>query len=595
MPLLFATTERLRLRCDRWSAAALAGSVALALLAGYPQALVQAGLLLTTWALWRAREAGGVLFLRQFALACTLGSLVASVQLLPFLEYVRESAVYFLRSEGVPYRPLPLGSVVTLLMPYYYGTLSDGDFWGFMNFNENTLWVGVVPLLVAPLAVRLAWVGTSTRFWVGAGLASAAIVFGLPRAVGLIATIPPFSLTLMHRFSVVLIFSLCVLCGLGVHAVRVAPPQAWVAGRRIVRAAYVGIIVVAMVAIAHDFPILEHQNVVPVATQYLLAVVLLTVGALGLLWMLSGSDRSAVRGGLIVLAVEVAGVVPFVLDATPVIEARHFYPPAPPALRHVQERSTDRQQRVIVGSTVNLGMLYGLLDVAGYDGMTPRRIVELASPDELVQQDGSGALTVSARFESQIFDVLAVQRVLVAPGAPAPAPHFVLEYDGIDARVYRNRHSLPRAFVARRARACVPDGAVLAAFHDGTVDFHDEVLLAACDAPSIPGRNSGGIGSAVIVRAEPGLVVVRAHADWPSYLVLADTWFPGWRASMDGVEQRVWRADHALRAVWLPPGGHEVVFRYQPMSVRLGAALSGAGICVVLGLLLPWRQRRQRA
>ena len=66
--------------------------------------------------------------------------------------------------------------------------------------------------------------------------------------------------------------------------------------------------------------------------------------------------------------------------------------------------------------------------------------------------------------------------------------------------------------------------------------------------------------------------------------MLTDTWFPGWRARVDGADQPIWRADHALRAVTLGPGRHEVEFRYEPGSVRLGLALTASAGLLAVGL-----------
>jgi uncharacterized membrane protein YfhO len=74
----------------------------------------------------------------------------------------------------------------------------------------------------------------------------------------------------------------------------------------------------------------------------------------------------------------------------------------------------------------------------------------------------------------------------------------------------------------------------------------------------------------VIEHYAPHRVVISAASDHPGYLVLTDTWFPGWTAHVDGRETPVERADYAFRAVRLESGRHEIEFRYDPGSVRLG-------------------------
>lgn len=86
---------------------------------------------------------------------------------------------------------------------------------------------------------------------------------------------------------------------------------------------------------------------------------------------------------------------------------------------------------------------------------------------------------------------------------------------------------------------------------------------------------------------EPERVAVDVTANSPGLLVLADLHYPGWTAETDGRRVPLLRADGVFRAVSLPAGSHRVVFRYRPVSVMAGAAISI--VAVVVMLLLLWR------
>ena len=73
------------------------------------------------------------------------------------------------------------------------------------------------------------------------------------------------------------------------------------------------------------------------------------------------------------------------------------------------------------------------------------------------------------------------------------------------------------------------------------------------------------------------------------WLVLADAWYPGWEASVDGEGVQIYIANVLFRAVWVPPGEHAVAFEYRPVSFYAGSALSLLGWS--LALILWWRWR----
>ena len=83
---------------------------------------------------------------------------------------------------------------------------------------------------------------------------------------------------------------------------------------------------------------------------------------------------------------------------------------------------------------------------------------------------------------------------------------------------------------------------------------------------------------------------IETDAATPAYLVLADTFDPGWSAVVDGQPAPIRPAYVAFRAVYLPQGKHAVVFTYRPAGFDRGLLLTGTGI--LLGFVLwfwPWR------
>jgi hypothetical protein len=94
-----------------------------------------------------------------------------------------------------------------------------------------------------------------------------------------------------------------------------------------------------------------------------------------------------------------------------------------------------------------------------------------------------------------------------------------------------------------------------------------------------------------------GSTVVELEAGLPAgggYVLLRDSFDPGWQAFVDDMPAPVLRANALFRAVRVNPGTHHVRFDYRPAPLVYGAWLSGLTAAGLIGLVL-WSWRRERA
>jgi hypothetical protein len=162
-----------------------------------------------------------------------------------------------------------------------------------------------------------------------------------------------------------------------------------------------------------------------------------------------------------------------------------------------------------------------------------------------------------------------------------------------DVKIYQNVQALPRAYVTGDVALAGDDAAALAALADPSFEPARQVVLLA-DELAAAGlldqarQLEGPAGEAVVqvVSYQPEQVALDVALDAPGVLVLADTWYPGWQATVDGEPAALLRANYLFRAVLLPAGQHRVLFEYRPATVGRGAGISLAAALVLLAVVV---------
>src|SRR5581483_3850489 len=164
--------------------------------------------------------------------------------------------------------------------------------------------------------------------------------------------------------------------------------------------------------------------------------------------------------------------------------------------------------------------------------------------------------------------------------------------------------SRARVFGRAATTLCASESESLAATTAEGFDPRERLVVESA-APATPNPNANDAqpakteASAKIVGDEPEQVAVDVRGvGGPSWLFLADAFAAGWSATLDGTAVEIVAADHAFRAVELPPGDHTVVFRYAAPGRAAAVWITGlsavatAAFVVVGGWLERGEKRR---
>jgi hypothetical protein len=160
--------------------------------------------------------------------------------------------------------------------------------------------------------------------------------------------------------------------------------------------------------------------------------------------------------------------------------------------------------------------------------------------------------------------------------------------------VYENTQVYPRAFVVPEVKPLPPRPEVLPAL--AAADFRKTVFLETTDpddSAPLPRDSSSDVDPDLVMSRnvtirgyQPNEVVLDVGDGPAGILVLTDIYYPGWKCTVNGVEQRDFRADYLFRAVAVGEGKQTVTFSFEPASYTRGRQITLGALAVVGGLLL---------
>lgn len=171
----------------------------------------------------------------------------------------------------------------------------------------------------------------------------------------------------------------------------------------------------------------------------------------------------------------------------------------------------------------------------------------------------------------------------------------ILEDRAMNVRIYRVKDFLPRAYIAKSWTLVGTHGEAVEQVSKPDLSGFDPRERTVVEPNIVLGYklNAGSISQDDLANSwvkflqdRPEHVALSVKADADSLVVLADHYYPGWRARLDGVPVDLHRANALQRAVFMPAGSHLLEFDYEPESLATGFAWANFGLCLAAGLAL---------
>ncbi len=536
-------------------------ALGVAALAGHPQTLMFVGYASVIYFVWRARQNSNspsarnwiLRFGLDLSLVLFIAAGIAAAQWLPSLEYQMVSTRAALSWKDAA-SGFPTLDPLQMILP------------GYASAFQSPLYIGILPLWFALLALFIQR-SREKIFWLGLALGALIVSFGF-YVFGyalFYLLVPGFALFRgQERLAFIISFSLAILAGYGLRDLMQASFDGKRA-RRLWALLPAGIVVSVLMLFTMYIAAREYQTgrlffltdraglmalLFGLASVVALVLIQRRQGALGLALALIVFDLFSINNAL------------YNADPTP-----RF--PATPIIETIQNDAGIF--RVVDEGTQpgHFGIAYNLEEIGG---ISPLRIAYYNQLlDELPAEN--------------LWRLLNVRYVLTQ--RPSLAHADLVTQDG-EARLFRLQTQMPRAWLVGTAQLA-DDANALAAMQNDSFDPRAIVYLA--EAPAFLPVPNAAFTPVTFEQRDPEHFTLTFNTPTDSILVLSHTYYPGWRATVDGDAAPILRANVALQAIAVRAGAHRVEMSFEPWSVKVGIAISILTIGVlVVGTVLKGRK-----
>jgi hypothetical protein len=231
-----------------------------------------------------------------------------------------------------------------------------------------------------------------------------------------------------------------------------------------------------------------------------------------------------------------------------------------------------------VGRNSNFNAYFLQQDLYGFSGIKPRAFQDYM---DVLGSPANPTLWRMANVKYIVFD------------SQINYPGLQLIYSGNKTFVYQNVNALPRAYFVNS----VETKSVIEFLNDVKNNLFDPKEIAYVEDESITAEKPDSTAFVKIESYKDETITLDVNASGNNFLFLGDTYFPnGWKAYIDGIESKIYRANHNFRGIVVPEGKHNIVFEYLPesfvISKYLSLILSSLTIIgLIVGFILTKKQK----
>jgi uncharacterized membrane protein YfhO len=614
LPLILFSIEKTA-QTMKFSYVLLGGlAVGIQFLSGHPQISFYTYLLSAVYALF---SLGRVIINKEYARAIKLlpllgmmgaiSACLACIQIFPALEL----PAYSSRSEGTGYSfntfsSFPFENILSLLFPMLFGNSLDIPYWGRGLLHEVCGYVGIIPLILAIMAIVSRRNAHTILFSVLAAV-SLLLSFGKYTVVYKLCYdfIPGFDLfRVPGRMMYLWTFCLAVLAGFGSSSLMELHKKKQV----ILFSQIFGVFgILAMLAsffidsdtwrslIQTSYELEERIFGAPDLKKHLAGMLLIAKKSMftGAVFLMLGAMLLYIRsrewcGAWIMYLIPAIILVDLLIFCSPYITTIDSSRCAWDE-NMVDFLKKDKEPFRIVTMTddasLNRGMMYGISNIGGYSPTILKRYQEFINISQGLAPETPTVVMRIAEY-SKLLDLLCAKYFIIPSEHPIFHPQFRLAFSDSIVNIYQNKNSMKCAWIVHNFRVIHGRDAIFKALKE--ISYEDVVILE--EKPTIKQSVSRRVEAyPEIIRHSPNEIIMNVGMAQDGFLVLSEVFYPGWKAIVDGEEQKIYSGNYILRAIELKKGNHTVRVVYDPPWLKWSLMNSIITCCFVVGILV-WRK-----
>ena len=522
-------------------------------------------LVLRIWQLYKGKHFI-VQFLREYKLFLIIGIMVflfTAIQWMPTLQYILLSA----RDADLLYGKegwfMPLQNLVQFIIPDFFGNPATLNYWGVWNYAEFIGYVSILPFIFSLYALIYRRDKNVIFFGI---ILIVSLLFATENflaRIPFILNIPFISTSQPTRLIIIADFAISILSALGLDLFLKTKKNIHIP-ILVLLGIFVGLWIVVLFkqfGITTDSLLVAKRNLILPTGVFIMSSILLFA------YMFIKNQKIQKYVVILFIVIVVFDLFRFGGKFLPFVSQNYIFP-STKTIEFLQ-KNTGHYRIMAIDDRIlppNFSIMYKLQTVSGYDPLYLKRYGELIAASERGKPNisppfGFNRIITPHNYESNIIDLLGVKYVLSLEDLNSKKLKKVFQ-EG-ETRVYENAKVMGRTFLI--------DGACRVGSKTEVIEFlfqedlrknavvEDEDFISCGEQvwvkPTIPLS-----GTVRTIKYSENSVTIEVVSNKNALLILTDSFYPTWKAKMDGKPTKVHRTDYNFRGVSVAGGRHLVEF-----------------------------------